>query len=281
MQLLDAINLLITVYAALVGLLVASFLNVAVYRLPHGETIVRGHSHCMSCGHALGAADLVPVLSYLMLGRRCRYCRAPISSRYMTVELAGGLFCGLAAWTGRPYGGADPLVALLLLCALAGTLLVESLIRFDGEGPVPDGLNATVLVLMTLPPLWSLAMGSLSLTGLALRLAAGGLGLALVPVLNRISRTNAALPPELGLAAKSAGADAALKPDATLPPVQSLPATGLLLGLQGLAIVVVPVLACLVPALLAPSSRIRAAGRRFAPLAGLAAFAVAALVLAR
>ncbi len=281
MQLLDAINLLTTIYSALVGLLVASFLNVAVYRLPHGETIVRGHSHCMSCGHALGAADLVPVLSYLMLGRRCRYCRAPISSRYMTVELAGGLFCGLATWTGRPYGSAAPLVALLLLCALAGALLVESLIRFDGEGPVPKGLNVTVLILMTLPPLWSLAMGSLSLTGLALRMAAGGLALALVPVLNRISRTDATLPPEPGLDAMAAGADATLNPNAALPPVHALAAGGLLLGLPGLAIVAVPVLVCLVPALLAPSSRIRAAGRRFAPLAGLAAFAVAALVLAR
>jgi prepilin signal peptidase PulO-like enzyme (type II secretory pathway) len=92
--------------ACLFGLLIGSFLNVCIYRLPAGITIVRGHSFCPSCRHPLGPADLVPVLSYLFLKRRCRYCGQPISSRYARIELLTGLYFGLAAWLWRP--GLDP-----------------------------------------------------------------------------------------------------------------------------------------------------------------------------
>jgi prepilin signal peptidase PulO-like enzyme (type II secretory pathway) len=92
--------------ACLFGLLIGSFLNVCIYRLPAGITIVRGHSFCPNCKHPLGPADLVPVLSYLFLKRRCRYCGQPISGRYARIELLTGLYFGLAAWLWRP--GLEP-----------------------------------------------------------------------------------------------------------------------------------------------------------------------------
>jgi leader peptidase (prepilin peptidase) / N-methyltransferase len=68
-----------------------SFLNVVIWRVPRGESIVRPPSHCPSCGHAVRPRDNVPVASWLLLRGRCRDCHAPISVRYPLVELATGL----------------------------------------------------------------------------------------------------------------------------------------------------------------------------------------------
>lgn len=81
----------LAIFLGLFGLLIGSFLNVVVYRLPRRESVVVGRSHCPDCGHTLAPADLVPVFSYLLLGRRCRYCHQPISSRYAKVELLTAL----------------------------------------------------------------------------------------------------------------------------------------------------------------------------------------------
>ena len=254
------IDLFVVVYAGLVGLLVASFLNVAVYRLPHGETIVSGHSHCMTCGHTLGAADLVPVFSYLLLGGRCRYCRAPISSRYMSVELTGGVFFTLAALTHRPFNGPVPVISLLLLCALFSCLLVDSLIRFDGHERVPRGLEAAVLVLAALSVILGLVSGDLSLPALGLRLLGLAFGLLAVPAVRRLAR-----------------------PARTLAMVWALPAAGLVLGLPGMLFVLLPVLALQITASVQAKVSEAAANwcRRSAPLVGFALFAVASLLLTR
>ncbi|MGO0123277.1 prepilin peptidase [Desulfothermobacter acidiphilus] len=79
--------------ALLLGAVLGSFLNVLIYRLPRGEGVALGRSRCPSCGEALRWYDLVPVLSFLLLRGRCRYCSAPISWRYPLVEL---LSAGLA-----------------------------------------------------------------------------------------------------------------------------------------------------------------------------------------
>jgi len=75
----------------ILGLIIGSFLNVCIYRLPRRESVVFGKSRCPHCHHALGAADLVPVVSYLWLRGRCRYCGGPISGQYPTVELVTGV----------------------------------------------------------------------------------------------------------------------------------------------------------------------------------------------
>ncbi len=77
----------IVVILVLYGLITGSFLNVLIYRIPRGESIVLPPSHCPSCNHRLGVLDLFPVLSYLWLGGKCRYCKTPISWRYPLVEL--------------------------------------------------------------------------------------------------------------------------------------------------------------------------------------------------
>lgn len=88
----------------LLGLLTGSFFNVCVYRIPRGESIVQGRSHCPSCGHVLSPLDLVPVLSYLALRRRCRYCQAPISPRYAVVEALTAVLYATAGYTGTKAG---------------------------------------------------------------------------------------------------------------------------------------------------------------------------------
>lgn len=72
------------------GACVFSFLNVVIYRLPAGERIISGRSHCMSCGHKLSAGELIPLISYIVLGRRCKACKERISPRYFIVESIGG-----------------------------------------------------------------------------------------------------------------------------------------------------------------------------------------------
>jgi leader peptidase (prepilin peptidase)/N-methyltransferase len=79
---------LLYVYAALVGACVGSFLNVCVYRWPEGLSVVRPRSRCGSCGTQLGWRDNVPVLGWILLRGRCRYCGAKVSVQYPLVELA-------------------------------------------------------------------------------------------------------------------------------------------------------------------------------------------------
>ncbi|NLD50424.1 MAG: prepilin peptidase [Clostridiaceae bacterium] len=79
------------IYFALVGLIIGSFLNVCIYRIPREESIVRPPSHCPNCGNRLTFIDLVPVFSFLFLRGKCRHCSAKISPRYAMVELLTSL----------------------------------------------------------------------------------------------------------------------------------------------------------------------------------------------
>ena len=82
---------LITVYCTVVALIfgacMGSFLNCTAIRICRGESFVKGSSHCMSCGHDLSWKDLIPVVSWAILGGKCRYCGAKISARYPIVEV--------------------------------------------------------------------------------------------------------------------------------------------------------------------------------------------------
>jgi len=84
--------------AALLGLMVGSFANVCVYRIPRRESIAFPGSHCPACGHAIAAYDNIPLLSWLILAGRCRHCRASIAWRYPVLELVMGVSWGLLAW---------------------------------------------------------------------------------------------------------------------------------------------------------------------------------------
>ena len=115
--------------AAVLGALIGSFLNVVIYRLPLGESLVSPGSHCPSCGAPVRARDNVPVLSWLALRGRCRDCGAPISVRYPAVEaLTAAAFAAVVAARGFD---ADlwlelPFVACLI--ALAGIDLDHKLL---------------------------------------------------------------------------------------------------------------------------------------------------------
>ena len=83
--------------APLFGLIIGSFLGALTYRLPRGKSVAQGRSQCPHCKTPLKAIDLVPVLSWLATGGKCRYCGAPISARYPLIELTTAvLFLGAA-----------------------------------------------------------------------------------------------------------------------------------------------------------------------------------------
>src|SRR5947208_6996094 len=90
--------------SALVGLAVGSFLNVVIYRVPRKESVVRPRSRCPGCGTQLAERDNIPVISWLLLRRRCRTCSMPISVRYPAVEvLTALLFAAIGARFGADW----------------------------------------------------------------------------------------------------------------------------------------------------------------------------------
>ncbi|MEW6308635.1 MAG: prepilin peptidase [Bacillota bacterium] len=107
-------------FALVLGMCVGSFLNVSLYRLPRRLSLIAPGSHCPACGRLLHPLELVPFLSYLLLGGRCRTCRVPIGLKYPAVELVMGALFGLAYHLHGPTlaaGRAAALAALLVLVA--------------------------------------------------------------------------------------------------------------------------------------------------------------------
>ena len=122
------------VYAALLGLVTGSYLNVVIHRLPRGESTVLPRSRCPYCGGGIKARDNLPVLSYLLLRGRCRRCGAPISWRYPAFEaLTALLFVGILKRFGVT---TEALVALVFGCLM----LVLAAIDFD-HFLLPDRLT--------------------------------------------------------------------------------------------------------------------------------------------
>ena len=83
---------------AILGLVVGSFLNVCIDRLPQNKSVAYPPSHCEACQHKLAVKDLIPVFSYLRLRGRCRYCQAAIPKRSLWVELATGMIFAYVYW---------------------------------------------------------------------------------------------------------------------------------------------------------------------------------------
>ena len=79
--------LCVYILSGILGLCVGSFLNVVIYRLPNEMNLSKPGSHCTKCSYSLKWYDNIPVLSYLLLGGKCRKCKSPISPRYMIVEI--------------------------------------------------------------------------------------------------------------------------------------------------------------------------------------------------
>src|SRR5271169_5941581 len=124
----------VAVVAGLAGLAIGSFLNVVIYRVPRGLSVVRPPSFCPSCATPVRPHDNVPVVSWLVLRGRCRSCRSPISARYPLVEgLTGVLFALVGAAVG-------PHPAVPAMCALAATFVALAAIELDGQ-PSPSSVS--------------------------------------------------------------------------------------------------------------------------------------------
>ncbi len=122
----------------LFGIVIGSFLNVCIYRIPKQESIVTERSHCMNCGYMLRWYDLVPLLSYLRLRGRCRACREKISIQYPIVEAANGLlYCLVFAVCGFQ-------IESVLYCLAFSALLVLSMIDVRTL-EIPLGCNVLLL----------------------------------------------------------------------------------------------------------------------------------------
>ena len=122
------------------GLVLGSFANVCVHRLPRGQSVVSPPSRCPSCASLIAPYDNVPVLGWLLLRGRCRSCRSPISVRYPAVELLNGLlYLGVALLYG-------PSTRALLLMLVGTGLVVLALIDFDHQ-LLPDAITLPGLLL--------------------------------------------------------------------------------------------------------------------------------------
>ncbi len=134
-----ALYVLLYVLVFLYGIVIGSFLNVCILRIPAGESLIPG-SHCMSCGSRLRWRDLIPVFSWLILKGRCRYCGAKISAQYPLVEAANGLLY-LAVFMANGWN-----LQSILYCLMASALLAIGVIDARTY-EIPSRLNVFLFAL--------------------------------------------------------------------------------------------------------------------------------------
>lgn len=122
------------------GIVIGSFLNVCILRIPLKESIAKERSHCMKCGYQLAWYDLVPLFSYIFLGGKCRKCKSHISLQYPLVEALNGVLYVLIflvnGWS----------IDSVIYCLLTSALIVLSVIDFRTY-EIPEGINLFILAL--------------------------------------------------------------------------------------------------------------------------------------
>jgi leader peptidase (prepilin peptidase)/N-methyltransferase len=135
----DTMNIYYLVVFFLLGISVGSFLNVIIYRVPKQISFTKGFSHCPACNNRLKPFDLIPLLSYLVLNRKCRYCGVRISPRYFFVELLTGIvYCSIFL----KFGLSAEFFAFSFFMSV---LIAVFFIDYD-EMIIPDGLVITGLI---------------------------------------------------------------------------------------------------------------------------------------
>lgn len=165
-------TLLIFIY----GLIIGSFLNVCIYRIPRGESIAWPGSHCPTCSHSLSWYDNIPLFSYLVLKGKCRYCRTNISAQYPLVESLNALLYIIMYF--RFGFGVD-----FIFYSLVSSVLLSIIFIDLKEMIIPDSLVLCILVLSVIHKtvnyfLYGISPGLInSFLGL---LVAGGLFVAIV-----------------------------------------------------------------------------------------------------
>ncbi len=131
---------IITMYIWIIGMCTASFINVVIDRIPKKKSVIKGRSSCPTCSHVLGVMDMIPVISYLMLKGKCRYCKTKLSVREPWIELLGGFLAILCFYV---YGNHWMSMVSFLFSMI---LLAISCIDFDTM-IIPDRLNLCVLLI--------------------------------------------------------------------------------------------------------------------------------------
>ena len=142
--------LLWLIFAGLFGACIGSFLNVVIYRLPLGQSIVSPPSRCPKCGYRLQWYDNVPIVGWVLLGGRCRKCRNAISIQYPLVELITALLFVLVVWLTPP----GPLLAtrLLLVCILIVLFGIDLEHQILPNSITLPGIVAGLLLSLIAPP---------------------------------------------------------------------------------------------------------------------------------
>jgi leader peptidase (prepilin peptidase)/N-methyltransferase len=142
------------IFAGVVGACVGSFLNVVIWRLPRGQSLVRPRSRCPGCGHEIRWFDNVPILSWLLLRARCRACRRRISARYPLVEaLTAALFVVASRRVGWPPDAGLFAVDAIFVAAMVAVAFID----FDTR-LIPDAISKPGLVVGLLASLLVPAM---------------------------------------------------------------------------------------------------------------------------
>ncbi|MGI6754717.1 MAG: prepilin peptidase [Atopobiaceae bacterium] len=142
----------VLVVTLIFGLVMGSFLNCLAWRATHSESVLKGRSHCATCGHVLAWRDLIPVVSWLLSGGRCRYCGEHISCRYPVTEI----ICAAAyvAVVAR-FGMTLETVEILIFCSI---LLVVSLTDID-DMRIPNSCIVTASIVRVLYLVVAAALG--------------------------------------------------------------------------------------------------------------------------
>ncbi len=150
---------MLTVFLILAGLVAGSFVSAWLHRLHTGASVVVGRSACPSCGHKLAWYDLLPVVSWILLVGRCRYCRQPISWQYPALEVTLAVLFALAPLGGSTVALVVYLVASILLVATAvydarwmelpdlvsWLLIAAGVLRILGDGLTTGAWSAVLL----------------------------------------------------------------------------------------------------------------------------------------
>ena len=134
------LDIYLSIVVLLFGLLIGSFLNVLIYRIPQKENFIVARSHCMKCNYQLKWYDLVPLFSWLFLRGKCRKCGEKISIQYPLIEVANGLLYLLV------FSKFGLSIESLLYCLLFSALLALSVIDFRTY-EIPVGFNYFILIL--------------------------------------------------------------------------------------------------------------------------------------
>lgn len=134
---LEVIGLVLTI---IFGLIIGSFLNVLIYRIPNQMSIISPASHCPNCQHSIAWYDNIPIISYLILKGKCRHCKQGISSRYLVVELLNASLWVLAFHYYQITG------LFFLSIVVISLLIVIAFIDLD-KMIIPDSLNLSILII--------------------------------------------------------------------------------------------------------------------------------------